>query len=141
MTRSKFKQIHSDLIMQVQCIENSLRIIYAAMKEGDFEDNIDDLEKANLGRIIKELKKLDLSDGHPDLSDADYELIDQIREKRNYWCHQCYLDYLFIPDNFQREKRFQEIAADLREDESRTNDLYKKLQKVCFLKLKEYNRI
>ena len=55
MTRDKFKLIHSELIMQVQFIENDLRLIYAAMKAGDFEDNIDDLEKANLGRIIKEL--------------------------------------------------------------------------------------
>ena len=59
MTRDDFKLIHSELIMQVQCIENDLRIIYAAMKSGDFEDNFDDLERANLGRITKELKELD----------------------------------------------------------------------------------
>ena len=43
MTRNKFKLIHSELIMQVQLIENDLRLIYAAMKSGDFEDNLDDL--------------------------------------------------------------------------------------------------
>ena len=141
MTRDKFKLIHSELIMQVQCIENDLRIIYAAIKEGDFEDNIDDLEKANLGRIIKELREIDRSDGYPDLSDQDYELIDQIRETRNYWCHQCYLDYIYIRDDNERERRFQEIADRLSQDEDRTRELHKKLQKLRFQKLKEYHRI
>ena len=141
MTRDEFKVLHSELIMQVQCIENNLRIIYAAMKPGDFKDNIDDLEKANLGRIMKELKKLDYSDGHPDLAEADYDLIDQIRELRNYWCHQCYLDYIYISDEAQRERRFQEIANRLNHDENRTWALNKKIKKICFQKLKEYNRI
>ena len=141
MTRDTFKLIHSELIMQVQCIENDLRLIYAAMKSGDFEDNIDDLEKANLGRITKELKKLDHSDGHPDLSDSDYGLIDQIREIRNYWCHQCYLDYIYIQDNNKRECRFQEIAVRLSHDENQTWALHEKLEKLRFQKLKEYRRI
>ncbi len=141
MTRDKFKLIHSDLIMQVQCIENDLRIIYAAMKSGDFDDNFDDLEKANLGRIIKELKRLDRSDGHPDLAEDDYELIDQIREIRNYWCHQCYLDFIYVPDYYEREQCFQKIAERLSHDESRTLDLQEKLENLRFQKLKEYNRI
>ena len=127
MTRDKFKLIHSELIMQVQCIESDLRIIYAAMKSGDFEDNYEELEKANLGRIIKCLKELDYSDGLPDLSEADYELIDQIREIRNFWCHQCYLDYIYIQDEVKRERRFQEIANRLSRDENRTWDLHEKL--------------
>lgn len=141
MTRDKFKLIHSELIMQVQCIEYDLRLIYAAMKAGDFDDNIGDLEKANLGRIIKELKELDRSDGHPDLSEFDYDLIDQIREIRNYWCHQCYLDYIYIQDNYKRERCFQEIANRLSRDENRTWDLHEKLEKLRFQKLEEYHRI
>ena len=43
MTRDKFKLIHSELIMQVQLIENDLRLIYASIKTGDFDDNYDDL--------------------------------------------------------------------------------------------------
>jgi hypothetical protein len=36
MTRDEFKLIHSELIMQVQMIENDLRMIYAGIKPGDF---------------------------------------------------------------------------------------------------------
>ena len=141
MTRDKFKLIHSELIMQVQCIESDLRIIYAAMKSGDFEDNYEELEKANLGRIIKSLKELDYSDGLPDLSEADYELIDQIQEIRNFWCHQCYLDYMYIQDEVKRERCFQEIANRLSRDENRTWDLHEKLQKMRLQKLKKYHRV
>ena len=80
MTRDKFKLIHSELIMQVQCIESDLKLIYAGMHSGDFEENLDMLERANLGTVIKKLKELDYSDGHPDLSKQDYALLEQIRE-------------------------------------------------------------
>ena len=139
--RDTFKLIHSELIMQVQTIEYDLKLIYAAMKSGDFEDNLSDLGKANLGRIAKELKKLDHSDGHPDLDDEDYKTIDNIREIRNYWCHQCYLDFVYIQDDYRREQKFQAIADRLSHDENLTWDLHEKLEKLRNKKLKEYNRI
>ena len=141
MTRDTFKLIHSELIMQVQLIENDLRLIYAAMKSGNFDDNIDYLEKANLGKIIIELKELDYSDGSPDLSDKDYELLNQIREIRNYWCHQCYIDYVYIADDFKRERTFHKIAERLHNDENRTWDLHERMEKIRVKCLKKYNRI
>ena len=141
MTRDKFKLIHSELIMQVQCIENDLKLIYAGMHSGDFEENFDLLEKANLGTVIKKLKELDHSDGHPDLSKQDYALLEQIREIRNYWCHQCFLDYIYIQDDYQRERKFQQVAQRLSEDENRTWDLHEHLEKLRNKMLKRYNRI
>ena len=141
MTRDKFKIIHSDLIMQVQCIENDLKLIYASMHSGDFDKNLDMLEKANLGTMIKRLKELDYSDGKPDLSEQDYALLEQIREIRNYWCHQCYLDYTYIQDEYQRERKFQQVAQRLSEDENRTWDLHQHLQQLRLKMLRKYNRI
>ena len=120
MTRDQFKLIHSELIMQVQLIENDLRLIYASMKAGVFEDNYDNLEQANLGKIIRALKELDNSDGAPELSDKDYETLNQIREIRNYWCHQCYLDYIYIVDDNAQEKKKKKIAERLHQDGNRT---------------------
>lgn len=140
MTRDQFKLIHSELIMQVQLIENDLRLIYAAMKSGNFDDNIDYLEKANLGKIIKELKELDYSDGSPYLSDKDYELLNQIREIRNYWCHQCYIDYVYISDDAERENKFQEIANKLHYDENRTWALHERMENLRIKSLKKYTK-
>ena len=127
--------------MQVQCIEQDLKLIYAGMHRGNFNKNFDMLEKANLGTMIKKLKELDYSDGNPDLSKQDYALLEQIREIRNYWCHQCFLDYIYINDDYERERKFQQIAQRLSEDENRTYDLSVKLEKFRFKTLEKYNRI
>lgn len=141
MTRDKFKLIHSELIMQVQCIESDLKFIYAGMHRGNFERNLNVLEKSNLGTIIKKLKELDYSDGQPDLSEQDYLLLDQIREIRNYWCHQCFLDYIYIQDDTKREYEFQKVALRLSNDENRTWALHEHLEKLRNKLLKQYNRI
>ena len=138
MDRDTFKMIHSELIMQVQTIEYDLKLIYAAMKEGDFEENFAELENANMGKIIRELWDLDHSDGRPDLTENDYKLLHEIREIRNYWAHQCYLDFVYIQDDDEREQRFQEIAERLHYDENRTWDLHEKMQAMRNKKIKEY---
>lgn len=104
--RDLFKLIHSELIQQVQCIESNLKIIYAAMHNGNFKSNLKFVEKMNLGKIARELKKLDNSDNIPDFSEEEYTTIDEIREIRNYWCHQCYLDFVYIENNYERERAF-----------------------------------
>ena len=141
MTRDKFKLIHSELIMQVQCIEHDLKLIYAGMHKGNFDRNLDALEKVNLGTMIKKVKELDYSDGHPDLTKRDYALLEQIREIRNYWCHQCFIDYVYIADDYVRERKFQELAIRLSEDENRTWELHQHLQQLRNKTLEQYNRI
>ena len=138
MTRDRFKLIHSELIQQVQCIEYDLKLIYAAMHKGDFEKNFETLSKANLGKIARELRELDHSDNFPELSDEDYKVIDEIRIIRNYWCHQCYLDFVYIQDNYQREIKFQEIAQRLHYDENRTYALMQKMEQIRVMIVKQY---
>lgn len=126
--RELFKIIHSELIQQVQGIEYDLKVIYAAMKSGNFEDNFQSVKTMNLGKIISELKELDYSDNYPDLSESDYKLLEEIREIRNYWCHQCYIDFMYIQNDYKREKQFQKIFSCLREEENRTADLFERLE-------------
>lgn len=138
MTRDKFKMIHSELIQQVQCVENNLRVIYAAMCKGNFKSNLQSLNKANLRKIARELEELDYSDDFPELSQDDYEVIDEIRNIRNYWCHQCYLDFVYIQDDLQREQAFQRIAQRLHYDENRTYALFQKTEEMRIAILKKY---
>lgn len=138
MDRNKFKLIHSELIQQVQCVENNLRIIYAAMHKGDYKSNLMAVEKMNLGKIARELETLDKSDNMPEFSEKEYNTIDEIREIRNYWCHQCYLDFVYIQDDNEREKAFQKIANKLHYDEYRTYELFEKTEKMRLYILKKY---
>lgn len=138
MTRDTFKIIHSELIQQVQCIEHDLKVMYAAMKKGRFQSNMEAVSKANLGKIARELEALDYSDDFPELSERDYELIDEIRDIRNYWCHQCYIDFVYISDHYQRERQFQDIAQRLHYDENRTYALMQKIEKMKLCILDKY---
>lgn len=138
MDRETFKLIHSELIQQVQCIEFNLRRIYAAMCEGDFEENYQRLEKSNLGQITNVLYDLDYGDDCPELSSEDYQLITDIRKIRNYWCHQCYLDYIYIENDMKRECKFQKIAKRLQQDENRTYALSCKTEKIYFSIYRKY---
>ncbi len=140
MDRDTFKMIHSELIQQVQGIEYDLKLIYAAMKSGDFDENYGEVKEMSLGTITKELKRLDNRDNMPDLSNKDYETIDRIRHMRNYWCHQCYVDFMYIQDDDIRENKFQEIARKLSYDENNTWDLFQKLEAFRIKEIKRYNR-
>ena len=141
MTRDEFKIMHSEMLHHVQCIEHDLRIIYATLQSGNFDENINYIENASMGQIIAELKRADEIDGYPDLSDSDYRTIDNIREIRNYWCHQCYLDYVYIADEKERTERFNKIAERLKGDSARAHDLHVRIQKIRLNKLKEYHLI
>lgn len=102
------------------------------MSSDDFDDEMDMLETSNLGNTLRKLKKLDYSDGDPWLSDSEYEQLDRIRELRNYWCHQCYLDFVYIDNDWQQESKFQRIANRLQNEHNRIYNLHRKLQDLYF---------
>ena len=139
MTRDLFKVIHSELIQQVQTIEYNLKVIYSKIHPGDFCDNYESIEKLNLGRIIAELKKIGNEAEYLNLTEEDYKLLDEIREIRNYWCHQCYIDFGYIPDDKEREAEFQNIAERLHCDEPRTWELSRKLERIRLYIVKKYD--
>lgn len=139
MTRDYFMMRYGELLFYFQCIENDLNSIYACMRKGDFDENLDALSKGNLGKTIKKLKKIDLSDGNPDLSDSDYRLLDEIRKTRNYWTHQCFLDYVYIQNEYERDDTFKKISRRLRNDHNRLRKLHKNIERFRLSKVKEYN--
>ena len=132
MTREQFKIIHSELIMCCQFIEFDLKRIYSAMSTGDFDENMDMFETSNFGSVLKELKRLDNSDGNPYLSKADYKLLDNVREMRNYWVHQCYIDFAYINDSFRKEQVFSQLSNRLWEEHDKIADLHHKLETFYF---------
>ncbi len=68
--------------------------------------------------------------GYSKIKEKHYELLDQIREIRNYWCHQCYIDFHYIEDPQAHEETFQEVAARLHIDELQVFDLQQEIEKL-----------
>ena len=69
-------------------------------------DYMESLDGNNWGVILNKPKKLDRSDNDPYFTEEEYQQLDAIREQRNYWCHQCYLDYVYISNDFDRNALF-----------------------------------
>lgn len=130
MDYDTFKLIHSELIMSVQYIEQDLKLIYSILKGGEFYDNYSDVENFPLGKLLKSLHEMDQELGYSKIKEKDYELLNKIREIRNYWCHQCYIDFHYIEEPKAHEKAFQKVAARLHTDELRVYELQQKIEKL-----------
>lgn len=127
-----FRFKHSEIMEYFQCIEYDLKWIYAKMSADDFDENMDMLETANMGNTLRMLKQLDNSDGRPYLSKSDYELLDQVRELRNYWCHQCYLDWVFIDNDYDKMSKLRKVTNRLENELKRVCNLYNRLEKFYY---------
>ena len=97
---NEFYRLHGETIMFYKLMEHDLKIIYAMMLQGNYYDNLDVINKGKwtLGRVINELKKLDNSDGNSLISEEDYKFLDSIKNYRNYWAHENYLDFKYMQE-------------------------------------------
>lgn len=125
----RFRLMHSEIIEEYQCIEFDLRRIYSAMVDRDFDDTMDELEDKNWGELLTRLKRLDNSDGKPYISSDDYELLDKIRERRNYWCHQCYLDFMYL-ERYEQEERLIKLVRQVENELNRTRKIQKRVEDI-----------
>lgn len=130
MDYDTFKLIHSELIMSVQYIEQDLKLIYSTLKGRAFYDNYSDVENFPLGKLLKSLHEMEQELGYSKIKEEDYDLLNQIREIRNYWCHQFYIDFHYIEDPQAHENIFQKVAVRLHEDELRVYELQQKIEKL-----------
>ena len=71
-----------------------IKLIYAGMLEGDFDDNLTEVEDMPLGPVLEKLQKLDNSDNSPYLTEKDYKLLQEIKDIRNWLVHKSYIDFI-----------------------------------------------
>lgn len=136
---NQFKNYHSEIIMFCQCIEYDLKIIYSYMCEGNQQENFKKLEKTTLGTLVKMLKELDNSDGELFISNDDYNFLKQMAEKRNYWCHRCFIDFIYNK-NFANSKDYKKVCNKLQRDHGRLKRVSDSVEKVRSNAVKTYKR-
>ena len=129
-TIDRFRKLHSEIIENYQCIEYDMKRIYSAMSAEDFDDNMEWLSNNNWGMILNKLKKLDNSDNNPYFTDEEYSILNEIRERRNYWCHQCYLDWVYIGDDYKRQNRLERMTRQLENEHNRAMKIQRKMEKI-----------
>ncbi len=126
----KFRLLHSEIIEEYQCIEYDMRRIYSSMVNEDFEESMYELEDKNWGVILNKLKKLDKSDGNPYFSREEYDLLDEIRTRRNYWCHQCYLDFVYEDNSYEYDILLQKKIRQVENELNRAKKLQRKMENI-----------
>ena len=134
-----FKKYHSEVVMNCQCIEHDLKWIYAYMRTGDVDRNFNKLEKKTLGMLVQKLENLDNSDGNPLISADDYEFLRQLTDKRNFWCHQCFIDFIYI-ESFINSPQYRSVCNKLLEDHERFDTVSDNVEKLRLKVVNIYKR-
>lgn len=92
MTLEEYRIKHSLLIEQYQLIEFDLEGLYATLSEEPFCKALQEIEKDSIGGVVREIKKIEEQQNITVFSETEYQELDQIRERRNFWCHVCYTE-------------------------------------------------
>ena len=115
--------------MYCQIIEHDAKRIYAAMRVGDFYENLQIIDKWTLGKTVTELKKLDFSGKESYISASDYNYLKQMTEKRNYWCHQTYQNFMY-DKQFLQSDAYRNECRKLERDNERLSNVCDALENV-----------
>lgn len=127
MVLEDFHKQLGETMLFCQCIEHDIKLIYSGMLKGNFDDNYSSVETDTLGTIIRKLEKLDKSDGNPYFGKADYILLKDITEIRNYWAHQGYIDFIY---SGVYSNEFKNQVGRLKKDYDRLKNLHEISEKV-----------
>lgn len=62
-----------------------------------------------------------------------------MREKRNYWCHQAYIDFIYT-HNFEYSSEFQKVCSKLKRDHDRIEVVQRNVEKAKLNANKVFSR-
>jgi hypothetical protein len=111
MTLEEYRIKHSMLIEQYQWIESDLEGIYAAISDEPFCQALREIEKDSIGGVAREIKKIEKEKNIVIFSEEEYQELDILRERRNFWCHVCYTEA--YDKNTGAPRNAQDLATDL----------------------------
>ncbi len=140
MTLDSFHQLFGQTVMFCQIIENDVKLIYAAMKPGDLNQNLLEVDKWTLGNTVHNLRELDYSDGKPYLSNNDYEFLLHITGIRNHYCHEVYLKFIY-QDRILTSTQFLNEYNRLKSDNAKLYTVFQTMERVRVKAMRDYNRI
>ncbi len=92
MTLEEYRMKHSMLIEKYQWIEFDLEGLYAALSEEPFHKALREIERDSIGRVVREIKQIEDQQNIAVFSKTEYQELDQLRERRNFWSHECYTE-------------------------------------------------
>ena len=92
MTLEEYRIRHSMLIEQYQWIEFDLEGLFAFISGDPFHEAIEEIEKDSIGGVVRDIRRIEEERNTTVFSQHEYEELDQIRQRRNFWSHACYTE-------------------------------------------------
>ncbi len=139
MALEEFHNLVGKTLLECQRIEHDIKLIYAAMLKGDFEDNLRLVAGSPLGNVLVDLETLDYSDGRSCLSRNDYKLLREIKNIRNWLAHQSYMEFLYLGDR-DRARAYQRSFRKLENFHTRMTSLGNIVEDVRVDIMKRFGR-
>lgn len=120
MTETEFRLNYSRLIEFYQYIEERLEYICAhllADEEKDWFCRLNDLESDPFGMLIRKIQQLQNDKRIILLNDEEIKELNDLRNIRNYWIHQCFSGMsspvIFRKGELRRPENAKKLLADL----------------------------
>lgn len=92
MTMEEYRIKYSMLMEQYQWIEFDLEGLYATLSDDPFHKAIQEIERDSIGGVVREIQRLEEQRNISVFTAAEYEELDRIRERRNFWSHKCFTE-------------------------------------------------
>lgn len=131
---SDYKFLLGETIMVYQLIEHDLRTIAALSLKGDYHSNLAMIsyEYKSMGQVTGFLHDLEKQRMNPLLNEEDYRILSNLVRKRNYYCHQCAIDFIYEKD-YDHSPLFQSSYQELENDHNRMLILQTKIENIKVL--------
>lgn len=139
LTFNSFKILFSETIMYFQIIEHDVKLIFAYMHKGEISENREYISRKTLGQTVTMLKELDNEDRKPNISASNYNFLMQMTEKRNYWCHSGFIEFIYN-ENFLSSEEYSKSYDKLAKDHNKLASLYKNVERVRLKMIDKYGR-
>lgn len=136
----EFRIKHSELIEHYQFVASHLENLYAALnQQRPYSDGMQAVEKDTIIRLVNRIRDWQKEKNKCVLSDEDCNRLKRISERRNFWCHNCYVDLVFDEKTggLKKKKDIEILNADMNEARQIRDYLFKKklpyLEKVKYI--------
>ena len=116
MDLQQFRIAHSTVMEHYQFIERELEGIYAALSGKIFYDGLKDVETFSINKVIQMVQEQEKIHNQKIISDAEYEVLKSICQRRNFWTHNCYTQMVFDrkTEGPKKETDIKQLYDDIR---------------------------
>ena len=128
MTAQEFHSDYTQLMEHYQMIEMHLEGIYGWLHDDGFLAGLASVERDSIRKIIHAIRVQENRLGIQVLSDTEYDALNFLCKRRNFWVHECFVCCAFQKDGaLKNPSHIKQMKQDIRDADTMRNLLYEKV--------------